>query len=176
MPGERGILGQGMAGWACGTCERGARRGPDAAAGDVGGTDDSPALSSPRLGRTKAAVQAALADDFDTVRAVDAVMDLVHHGNRQLKAAAEVTPGLRLPSRQVAPLPARAPRAPQEQSSPEGGTGAPGVDRSPGYAITSRAPRGLSGSQRRQLGVEATVRPQLAPGPPAPGQALHGGS
>uniref|UniRef100_A0AAA9T011 cysteine--tRNA ligase n=1 Tax=Bos taurus TaxID=9913 RepID=A0AAA9T011_BOVIN len=42
-----------------------------------------------RLGRTKAAVQAALADDFDTVRAVDAVMDLVHHGNRQLKAASE---------------------------------------------------------------------------------------
>ncbi|XP_027413771.1 probable cysteine--tRNA ligase, mitochondrial isoform X4 [Bos indicus x Bos taurus] len=42
-----------------------------------------------RLGRTKAAVQAALADDFDTVQAVDAVMDLVHHGNRQLKAASE---------------------------------------------------------------------------------------
>ncbi|XP_017911844.1 PREDICTED: probable cysteine--tRNA ligase, mitochondrial isoform X3 [Capra hircus] len=51
-----------------------------------------------RLGRTKAAVQAALADDFDTVRAVDAVMDLVHHGNRQLKAAAEEPRGARSPA------------------------------------------------------------------------------
>ncbi|XP_036687113.1 probable cysteine--tRNA ligase, mitochondrial isoform X1 [Balaenoptera musculus] len=42
-----------------------------------------------RLGRTKGAVQAALADDFDTPGAVDAVTDLAHHGNRQLKAAAE---------------------------------------------------------------------------------------
>ena len=85
--------------------------------------DDSPVLSSPRLGHTKAAVQAALADDFDTVRAVDAVMDLVHHGNRQLKAATEVTPGTRSPALQAAPLPARAPRAPHEQSPPEGGAG-----------------------------------------------------
>uniref|UniRef100_A0A4W2CUR1 cysteine--tRNA ligase n=1 Tax=Bos indicus x Bos taurus TaxID=30522 RepID=A0A4W2CUR1_BOBOX len=51
-----------------------------------------------RLGRTKAAVQAALADDFDTVRAVDAVMDLVHHGNRQLKAASECVPGAGSPA------------------------------------------------------------------------------
>uniref|UniRef100_A0A4W2CUQ6 cysteine--tRNA ligase n=1 Tax=Bos indicus x Bos taurus TaxID=30522 RepID=A0A4W2CUQ6_BOBOX len=51
-----------------------------------------------RLGRTKAAVQAALADDFDTVRAVDAVMDLVHHGNRQLKAASEEPRGPRSPA------------------------------------------------------------------------------
>ncbi|XP_055398990.1 probable cysteine--tRNA ligase, mitochondrial isoform X3 [Bubalus kerabau] len=51
-----------------------------------------------RLGHTKAAVQAALADDFDTVRAVDAVMDLVHHGNRQLKAATECVPGAGSPA------------------------------------------------------------------------------
>ncbi|KAM9674582.1 putative cysteine--tRNA ligase, mitochondrial isoform 5-T5 [Dama dama] len=51
-----------------------------------------------RLGRTKGAVQAALADDFDTVRAVDAVMDLVHHGNKQLKAAAEEPRGPRSPA------------------------------------------------------------------------------
>lgn len=53
-----------------------------------------PVCSPPqRLGHTKGAVQAALADDFNTPGAVDAVMDLAHHGNRQLKAAAEVTPG-----------------------------------------------------------------------------------
>ncbi|XP_043333428.1 probable cysteine--tRNA ligase, mitochondrial isoform X1 [Cervus canadensis] len=51
-----------------------------------------------RLGRTKGAVRAALADDFDTVRAVDAVMDLVHHGNKQLKAAAEEPRGPRSPA------------------------------------------------------------------------------
>ncbi|XP_058404467.1 probable cysteine--tRNA ligase, mitochondrial isoform X5 [Diceros bicornis minor] len=39
-----------------------------------------------RLSHTKGAVKAALADDFNTPGAVDAVMDLIHHGNRQLKA------------------------------------------------------------------------------------------
>lgn len=48
---------------------------------------------SPRLRHTKEAVKAALADDFDTPAAVDAVMELVHHGNRQLKAHAQVCPG-----------------------------------------------------------------------------------
>uniref|UniRef100_A0A8C5M474 cysteine--tRNA ligase n=1 Tax=Leptobrachium leishanense TaxID=445787 RepID=A0A8C5M474_9ANUR len=38
------------------------------------------------LNETKLNVKAAFADDFDTLRAVDAVMDLIHHGNRQLKA------------------------------------------------------------------------------------------
>ncbi|XP_047611684.1 probable cysteine--tRNA ligase, mitochondrial isoform X5 [Phacochoerus africanus] len=42
-----------------------------------------------RLGRTKGAVQVALADDFNTPRAVDAITELIHHGNRELKAAAE---------------------------------------------------------------------------------------
>ncbi|NXK36674.1 SYCM protein, partial [Piprites chloris] len=39
-----------------------------------------------RLANTKVTVKAAFADDFDTSRAVAAIMDLVHHGNRQLKA------------------------------------------------------------------------------------------
>uniref|UniRef100_A0A8C3YEQ9 cysteine--tRNA ligase n=1 Tax=Catagonus wagneri TaxID=51154 RepID=A0A8C3YEQ9_9CETA len=51
-----------------------------------------------RLGRTKGAVQAALADDFDTPGAVDAVMELIHHGNRELKAAAEEPRGPRSPA------------------------------------------------------------------------------
>nr|XP_025038695.1 probable cysteine--tRNA ligase, mitochondrial isoform X1 [Pelodiscus sinensis]XP_025038698.1 probable cysteine--tRNA ligase, mitochondrial isoform X1 [Pelodiscus sinensis] len=38
------------------------------------------------LANTKANVKAAFADDFDTSRAVAAIMDLIHHGNRQLKA------------------------------------------------------------------------------------------
>ncbi|NXW16136.1 SYCM protein, partial [Circaetus pectoralis] len=39
-----------------------------------------------RLADTKVTVKAAFADDFDTSRAVAAIMDLIHHGNRQLKA------------------------------------------------------------------------------------------
>ncbi|CAI5771919.1 probable cysteine--tRNA ligase, mitochondrial isoform X1 [Podarcis lilfordi] len=39
-----------------------------------------------RLANTKAAVKSACADDFDTPRAIGAIMDLIHHGNRQLKA------------------------------------------------------------------------------------------
>ncbi|NXM67541.1 SYCM protein, partial [Serilophus lunatus] len=39
-----------------------------------------------RLANTKGTVKAAFADDFDTSRAVAAIMDLIHHGNRQLKA------------------------------------------------------------------------------------------
>ncbi|XP_032352531.1 probable cysteine--tRNA ligase, mitochondrial isoform X4 [Camelus ferus] len=50
------------------------------------------------LGRTKGAVQEALADDFNTPGAVDAVMGLVHHGNRQLKAASEEPGGPRSPA------------------------------------------------------------------------------
>ncbi|XP_053311233.1 probable cysteine--tRNA ligase, mitochondrial [Spea bombifrons] len=41
------------------------------------------------LNETKVNVKAAFADDFDTPRAVDAVMDLIHHGNRQLKAVSK---------------------------------------------------------------------------------------
>ncbi|XP_060089683.1 probable cysteine--tRNA ligase, mitochondrial isoform X2 [Heteronotia binoei] len=39
-----------------------------------------------RLSHTKAMVKASCADDFDTPEAVGAIMDLIHHGNRQLKA------------------------------------------------------------------------------------------
>ncbi|KAI6078687.1 putative cysteine--tRNA ligase, mitochondrial [Aix galericulata] len=46
-----------------------------------------------RLASTKVNVKAALADDFDTSRAVAAIMDLVHHGNRQLKAVTKVAAG-----------------------------------------------------------------------------------
>lgn len=49
-------------------------------------------ISPPRLSHTKKAVKAALADDFDMPKVVDAIMDLIHHGNRQLKAVAKVTP------------------------------------------------------------------------------------
>ncbi|XP_062982210.1 probable cysteine--tRNA ligase, mitochondrial isoform X2 [Elgaria multicarinata webbii] len=44
-----------------------------------------------RLAHTKATVKAACADDFDTPRAVGAIMDLIHHGNRQLKAVTKET-------------------------------------------------------------------------------------
>ncbi|XP_066475064.1 probable cysteine--tRNA ligase, mitochondrial isoform X1 [Tiliqua scincoides] len=44
-----------------------------------------------RLANTKATVKAACADDFDTPRAVGAIMDLIHHGNRQLKAVTKET-------------------------------------------------------------------------------------
>ncbi|KAM6178244.1 putative cysteine--tRNA ligase, mitochondrial [Rhynchocyon petersi] len=51
-----------------------------------------------RLTNTKVAVKAAFADDFDTPRALDAVMDLIHHGNRQLKAVTKETAGPRSPA------------------------------------------------------------------------------
>ncbi|XP_077199879.1 putative cysteine--tRNA ligase, mitochondrial isoform X2 [Paroedura picta] len=44
-----------------------------------------------RLSDTKATVKASCADDFDTPRAVGAIMDLIHHGNRQLKAVTKET-------------------------------------------------------------------------------------
>uniref|UniRef100_F6TA55 cysteine--tRNA ligase n=1 Tax=Equus caballus TaxID=9796 RepID=F6TA55_HORSE len=50
-----------------------------------------------RLSHTKGAVKAALADDFDTPGAVDAVMDLIHHGNRQLKAVTKAPQRRQLP-------------------------------------------------------------------------------
>ncbi|XP_034029251.1 probable cysteine--tRNA ligase, mitochondrial isoform X2 [Thalassophryne amazonica] len=43
------------------------------------------ALLWERLTETETRVVMALADDFDTTRAVGALMDLVHHGNRQLQ-------------------------------------------------------------------------------------------
>lgn len=44
-----------------------------------------------RLAGTKASVTAALADDFDTPRAISAIMNLVYHGNCQLQPVSKVT-------------------------------------------------------------------------------------
>lgn len=44
-----------------------------------------------RLAEAKSSVLKALAEDFDTARAVSAVMNLVHHGNRQLQPVSKVT-------------------------------------------------------------------------------------
>lgn len=51
-----------------------------------------------RLTSTKGAVKTALADDFDTARAVDAILDLVHQANRQLKAVTKEASGPRSPT------------------------------------------------------------------------------
>ncbi|XP_074048137.1 putative cysteine--tRNA ligase, mitochondrial isoform X2 [Macrotis lagotis] len=51
-----------------------------------------------RLTSTKVAIKAAFADDFDTPRAVDAIMDLIHHGNRQLKAVTKEANSPRSPA------------------------------------------------------------------------------
>ncbi|XP_047408025.1 probable cysteine--tRNA ligase, mitochondrial isoform X1 [Sciurus carolinensis] len=51
-----------------------------------------------RLASTKGTVQAALADDFDTPKAVDTILDLVHHGNRQLRAVTKEPGGPRSPA------------------------------------------------------------------------------
>ncbi|OCT95379.1 hypothetical protein XELAEV_18013067mg [Xenopus laevis] len=50
-----------------------------------------------RLNETKVNVKAAFSDDFDTPRAVDAVLDLIHHGNRQLKAVSKESSSPRSP-------------------------------------------------------------------------------
>lgn len=44
-----------------------------------------------RLAETKSSVVQALADDFDTPRAIGAVMNLVYHGNCQLQPVSKVT-------------------------------------------------------------------------------------
>ncbi|XP_040343014.1 putative cysteine--tRNA ligase, mitochondrial isoform X2 [Herpailurus yagouaroundi] len=51
-----------------------------------------------RLRHTREAVKAALADDFDTPAAVDAVMDLIHRGNGQLQARTKEPSGPRSPA------------------------------------------------------------------------------
>ncbi|XP_006851605.1 PREDICTED: probable cysteine--tRNA ligase, mitochondrial [Chrysochloris asiatica] len=51
-----------------------------------------------RLSNTKVAVKAAFANDLDTPRALDAVVDLIHHGNRELKAVTQETAGPRSPA------------------------------------------------------------------------------
>ncbi|XP_076769917.1 putative cysteine--tRNA ligase, mitochondrial isoform X3 [Arvicanthis niloticus] len=51
-----------------------------------------------RLASTKKAVKAALANDFDTPRAVNTILDLVHHANRQLRAVSKEAGGPRSPT------------------------------------------------------------------------------
>ncbi|XP_056449820.1 cysteine--tRNA ligase, mitochondrial [Gadus chalcogrammus] len=51
-----------------------------------------------KLAEVKGQVLDALADDFDTPRAVHAVMDLVSHGNRQLQPVAEADGAARSPA------------------------------------------------------------------------------
>uniref|UniRef100_A0AAQ4QFU7 Probable cysteine--tRNA ligase, mitochondrial n=1 Tax=Gasterosteus aculeatus aculeatus TaxID=481459 RepID=A0AAQ4QFU7_GASAC len=51
-----------------------------------------------RLAETKAAVVKALADDFDTPRAIGTVMALVYHGNCQLQPVAKSEGGTRSPA------------------------------------------------------------------------------
>eukprot|EP00073_Rattus_norvegicus_P031308 XP_006253522.2 PREDICTED: probable cysteine--tRNA ligase, mitochondrial isoform X1 [Rattus norvegicus] len=51
-----------------------------------------------RLASTKKAVKAALANDFDTPRAVNSILDLVHHANRQLRAVSKEAGGPRSPT------------------------------------------------------------------------------
>ncbi|XP_023570956.1 probable cysteine--tRNA ligase, mitochondrial [Octodon degus] len=66
--------------------------------GQLAGGPVSEAELWDRLSRTQATVQAALADDFDTLRAVDAILDLVRLGNRQLRVASEGLGGPRSPA------------------------------------------------------------------------------
>ncbi|XP_040589447.1 probable cysteine--tRNA ligase, mitochondrial isoform X1 [Mesocricetus auratus] len=51
-----------------------------------------------RLASTKKAVKAALANDFDTPRAVNAILDLAHHANRELRAVSKEAGGPRSPT------------------------------------------------------------------------------
>ncbi|XP_019723707.1 probable cysteine--tRNA ligase, mitochondrial isoform X3 [Hippocampus comes] len=51
-----------------------------------------------RLAQTKANVMAALADDFDTPRAMNAIMDLVYQGNCQLQPVSTATGASRSPA------------------------------------------------------------------------------
>ncbi|KAM9820865.1 putative cysteine--tRNA ligase, mitochondrial [Neosynchiropus ocellatus] len=51
-----------------------------------------------RLAETKARVQAALTDDFDTPTAMSAVMNLVHHGYRQLQPSVKAEGQARSPA------------------------------------------------------------------------------
>nr|XP_057941870.1 probable cysteine--tRNA ligase, mitochondrial isoform X1 [Doryrhamphus excisus] len=51
-----------------------------------------------RLAQTKADVTAALADDFDTPRAMSAIMDLIYHGNCQLQPISSSAGAVRSPA------------------------------------------------------------------------------
>lgn len=66
--------------------------------GQLQGRAPQEALLWHRLAETKAAVTAALADDFDTPRALGALMNLVHDGNRQLQPVPESEGGAQSPA------------------------------------------------------------------------------
>ncbi|KAM6179550.1 putative cysteine--tRNA ligase, mitochondrial isoform 2-T2 [Erethizon dorsatum] len=66
--------------------------------GQLAGGPVSEAELWDRLGSTQGIVRTVLADDFDTPRAVDAILDLVRLGNRQLRVAAEGPGGPRSPA------------------------------------------------------------------------------
>ncbi|KAK3529839.1 hypothetical protein QTP86_007245 [Hemibagrus guttatus] len=51
-----------------------------------------------RLSVTQATVRAVLADDFDTPKAMDAIMNLIHHGNCQLQPVTKVDGTSRCPA------------------------------------------------------------------------------
>ncbi|XP_047659276.1 probable cysteine--tRNA ligase, mitochondrial isoform X2 [Tachysurus fulvidraco] len=51
-----------------------------------------------RLSVTQATVRAVLADDFDTPKAMDAIMNLIHHGNCQLQPVNKVNGSPRCPA------------------------------------------------------------------------------
>ncbi|XP_058598664.1 probable cysteine--tRNA ligase, mitochondrial isoform X2 [Neofelis nebulosa] len=72
-----------------------------------------------RLRHTREAVKAALADDFDTPAAVDAVMDLIHCGNGQLQARTKRPFWVICPRSPVVPgvLPCSAPSCPTLNTS-----------------------------------------------------------
>ncbi|KFO35051.1 Putative cysteinyl-tRNA synthetase, mitochondrial [Fukomys damarensis] len=66
--------------------------------GQLAGGPVSEAELWDRLSSTSSTVRTALANDFDTPRALDAILGLVRLGNRQLKAAAEGPGGPRSPA------------------------------------------------------------------------------
>uniref|UniRef100_A0A8D1IG03 cysteine--tRNA ligase n=1 Tax=Sus scrofa TaxID=9823 RepID=A0A8D1IG03_PIG len=155
-----------------------------------------------RLGRTKGAVQAALADDFNTPRAVDAVVELIHHGNRELKAAAEEprgprspavlgalvsfveqffeTVGISLAERQVRPCllgPRRALTAPWRPPLSSVRVHWTGGRQRPAVPTASSALRGARSRARiaRQPGCSRACSCAAGPASPRPHHALHSG-
>nr|XP_003477556.1 probable cysteine--tRNA ligase, mitochondrial isoform X1 [Cavia porcellus] len=66
--------------------------------GQLAGGPVSEAELWDRLSSTQGTVRTALADDFDTPRAVDAILGLVRQGNRQLRVATEGPGGPRSPA------------------------------------------------------------------------------
>lgn len=161
-----------MAGWAVDAVSEGSLQGDLTL--QLGTWDRrQPPRPLPRLGRTKAAVQAALADD-STQRGGGCRS----WTSSTWEQAAEVLPRISRLRCHPARWPsfwARAPGSPGAVIS-RGGTGAPGGDRSPDMP-SFRAPRGLSGlTATGQLGWRPRSDPSGPLARPRPGPVLHGGS